>query len=326
LRALIRAPFHEDGLKLLRNHMGIELYSSPSPRLRLTESELISRLEGVDLIVVELDNLTENVLEAAEGLKMVACCRANPVNIDVKTATRRKIPVFTAPGRNAVSVAEFTIGLMISLARRIVPAHMDVKTGGWGRDAQSPYVKFQGFELMGRTIGLIGMGRVAQELARRLLCFGVNLVYSDPNVPEDQVKALRARRMGLDELLSVSDIVSIHCELTPKTEHMIGRDQLSRMKPGAYLVNSARGKIVVEKELIEAVEAGRIAGAALDVYEEEPFTPDNPLNNWSNILITPHIAGATGDVVRHHSVIIAEDIERFLTGKKPLHVWNPEVL
>ena len=306
--------------------MEIKIYQSPTPRLRLSESELIDHLKEVDLIIVELDNLTEKVLESAVSLKMIACCRANPVNVDVKTATRRKIPVFTAPGRNAISVAEFTIGLMINLARRIVSAHIDLKRGGWGRDAESPYVKFQGFELMGKTVGLIGMGRVAQEVARRLFSFGVTVVYSDPYVREDQAKDLGATRMELNELLRISDIVSIHCELTPKTEGMIGKVQLSRMKPGAYLINTARGKIIVEQDLISAVEEGRIAGAALDVYAEEPFTPDNPLNNRPNILITPHIAGATKDVVRHHSIMIAEDVERFLTGRKPLHVWNPEVL
>jgi len=326
LKALIRAPFHEEGLRMIREYMEVEIYQSPAPRLRLSESELADRLKGVDLLIVELDNLTERVLESAVSLKMIACCRANPVNIDVKAATRRKIPIFTAPGRNAISVAEFTIGLMISLARKIVSAHVDLKSGGWGRDALSPYVKFQGFELMGKTIGLIGMGRVAQEVTRRLLSFGVRVAYSDPYVTEDQVKDLGAARMELNDLLKISDIVSIHCELTPGTEHLIGKEQLSEMKPGAYLINTARGKIIVEKDLIEAVEEGRIAGAALDVYAEEPFTPDNPLNGRPNILITPHIAGATKDVVRHHSVIIAEDIVRFLTGEKPLHVWNPEVL
>jgi D-3-phosphoglycerate dehydrogenase / 2-oxoglutarate reductase len=326
LKALIRAPFHEDGIRMIRQHMEVEIYQSSTPRLRLTESELIDHLKGIDLIILELDNLTETVIESANSLKMIACCRANPVNVDIKAATRRKIPIFTAPGRNAISVAEFTIGLMISLARRIVSAHIDLKSGGWGRDAQSPYVKFQGFELLGKTIGLIGMGRVAQEVAQRLSSFGVHVVYSDPYISEDRVRDLRVTRMELRDLLRVSDIVSIHCELTPQTEGMIGKEQLSQMKPSAYLINTARGKIIVEKDLIEAVEEGWIAGAALDVYAEEPFTPDNPLNNRTNILITPHIAGATKDVVRHHSVIIAEDIERFLTGKKPLHVWNSEVL
>jgi len=326
LKAFIRAPFHDEGLRMIRQYMEVEIYQSPIPRLRLSESELIDHLKGINLIILELDNLTEKVLESADTLKMIACCRANPVNVDIKAATRRKIPIFTAPGRNAISVAEFTIGLMISLARRIVSAHIDLKNGGWGKDAQSPYVKFQGFELMGKTIGLIGMGRVAQEIARRLFSFGVTMVYSDPNVREDQIKDLCATRMELNELLRISDIVSIHCELTPKTEGMIGKDQLSIMKPSAYLINTARGKIIVEKDLIRAVEEGRIAGAALDVYAEEPFTPDNPLNNRPNILITPHIAGATKDVVRHHSIIIAEDIARFLAGKKPLHVWNPEAL
>ena len=326
MKALVRAPFHDEGLRVIRQYMEVEIYQSPAPRLRLSEPELIDRLKGMDLFILELDNLTEKVLESADTLKMIACCRANPVNVDVKTATRRKIPIFTAPGRNAISVAEFTIGLMISLARRIVSAHIDLKSGGWGRDAESPYVKFQGFELMGRTIGLIGMGRVAQEVARRLFSFAVTVVYSDPYVGEDQVKDLGAVRMELNDLLRISDMVSIHCELTPKTERMIGKDQLRIMKPGSYLINTARGKIIVEEDLVRAVEEGWIAGAALDVYAEEPFTPDNPLNNRPSILITPHIAGATGDVVRHHSIMIAGDIERFLTGKKPLHVWNPEVL
>jgi len=311
---------------MIREYMEVEIYQSPAPRLRVSESELADRLNGVDLLIVELDNLTEKLFESAVSLKMIACCRANPVNVDVKAATRRKIPVFTAPGRNAVSVAEFAIGLMISLARKIVSAHIELKSGSWGRDGESPYVKFQGFELMGKTIGLIGMGRVAQEVTRRLLAFGVKVVYSDPYVTEEQVKELRAVRMELRDLLRISDIVSIHCGLTPETEHLIGREQLREMKPGAYLINTARGKIIVEKDLIEAVEEGRIAGAAVDVYAEEPFTPENPLNNRPNILITPHIAGATKDVVRHHSVIIAEDIVRFLSGKRPLHVWNPEVL
>lgn len=326
VKAFIRAPFHEDGMRIVGKYMEFEVYRSPTPRLRLSESELMGHLKGVDLVILELDNLTEKVLECADALKMIACCRANPVNVDVEAATRRRIPIFTAPGRNAVSVAEFTIGLMINLLRRIVPAHLDLKSGGWGRDVQSPYVKFQGFELMGKTIGLIGMGRVAREVARRLSSFAVNLVYYDPYVSEDPVQEIQVRRVELQDLLRISDIVSIHCELTPKTEGLIGKDQLRKMKPSAYIINTARGKIIVEEDLIRSLEERWIAGAALDVFADEPFTANNPLNNRPNILITPHIAGATKDVVRRYSIIIAEDIERFLTGKKPLHVWNPEVL
>jgi len=320
---LIRARFHQDGLDLLSKWVKIKQLPGYDQVLRLTTEEMVQALEGCQGLVIELDPLGPEVFKGAPQLEFVGCTRSNPVNVDLAEAARLGIPVMTAPGRNAVSVAELTVALMINLARHVVPAHQDLAAGGWGKDKASPYVKFQGIELLGRTVGLVGLGQVARQVAQRLAAFEMRLLAHDPFVPAEEAAALGVDLVDLATLLKESDFVSLHLPLTKETEGFFSAERLARMKPSAYLINTARGALVDEAALIAAVEEGRLKGAAVDVYATEPVELSEPLLGVKGILTTPHISGATVDVVRHHSLILAKEIIRFLKGEKPLHLAAP---
>jgi D-3-phosphoglycerate dehydrogenase len=313
---------------------------------RLSEQELRAALQDVDVFITEFDPVTEEVLAAAHKLRVLACCRNEPgASVDLEAATQLGIPVLFPPGRNAVSVAEFTFGLIISLARHITTTdyllkktdqltgggYVSRKSGGrqvvseWSLDPEAPFVRYSGPELFGKTLGIVGLGTIGREVARRARGFQMKLLVFDPFVDDTVLAEFGAIRVDLSTLLQQADFVSLHCKVTPETRGMIGASELSLMKPTAYLINTARASVIDHAALYAALAERRIAGAALDVYEREPVPPDEPLLKLDNVLLTPHLAGASWDIPHHHAEILIRDLTLYLSGRRPEHLANPDV-
>jgi D-3-phosphoglycerate dehydrogenase len=258
-----------------------------------------------------------------DGLRMVGVCRSSVNHVDVDAATERGIVVVNTPGRNAVSVAELTVGLMISLARRIPEADRMIKEGRW-TDPVGPYLSMQGSELKGKNAGIIGLGKVGSEVAARLNAFGVSVLVYDPLLPRDRIKALGAAAVSKQELLRDSDMVTIHCSSTPDALDLIGYDEIALMKPTAFLINTAFWEAVNEEALMKALGEELIAGAAFDTFRTHPVAANHPLLKLENVICTPHIGGATDGTVKCHSAMMFEEIEHFLNGRQPGNLVNPE--
>jgi len=332
MKALILAPFHLDALVRLREH-GEVVYESWLDTGTLADPEELGvRLaaEGFDVLITEADFVFEETFAAAPNLKFVGVCRGEiGAHVDVDAATQRGVIVVNTPGRNAVAVAELTIGLMIALARRIPTADAMIRAGRW-QSAVDNLTQWQGVELAGKTAGLVGLGAVGREVAKRLAAFGMYIAVYDPYADREffirQSPSLGGSSfvipegVSLDWLLAQSDFVSLHCPLNAETTGMIGARELALMKPTAFLVNTARAAIVDEAALIAALREHRIAGAGLDVHVVEPLPPNSPWLALPNVILTPHVGGATDDVVRHHSDMIVADVERWLRGERPVNL------
>ncbi len=331
MKALVTAAFHREGLEILKRHMEVIYESWRETGRAYWADELLERLraEGVDVLIVEVDRVSRELMEGA-GLKIVGCCNNNLRNVDVEAATDLGIPVFYAPHRNADAVADLTVGLIIAARRKIVKADRLLRSGSVEVEEFSDFVAYYneltGLELMNKVVGIVGLGAIGSRVAKRLRAFGAKILVYDPYVPEDAVKEVGASRVDLETLMKESDIVTIHCSVTPETIDLIGEEEISLMKPTAYLFNLASSAVVDEDALYEALVEGRIAGAGLDVFSEEPIDSSNRFLRLDNVVVTPHIGGATWEVVRRHSLMVAGDIDRYLRGERPLHIANPEVL
>jgi D-3-phosphoglycerate dehydrogenase len=271
------------------------------------------------LIVRSQTRVTAEVLTKAAKLKVVGRAGIGVDNIDVKAATARRIPVVNAPTGSTISVAELAFGHMLSLARQIPEADRSVKEGKWEKK------RFVGRELHGKVLGLLGSGRIGAEVARRGLAFGMDVIAFDPYLPPPAAKERGIRLVdSLASLLMQVDFLSIHAALTPETKGMINAKALALMKRTAYLVNCARGEIVHEAALADALKSGTIAGAALDVYEKEPPT-GSPILAAPNTVFTPHLGASTHEAQARAGGIIADQVLTVLRGEKPDFVVNPDV-
>jgi len=321
-RVFVTRPIPEAGLALLRQECEVTVF--PEKDRMPTREEIIQGARGKDALLCLLtDEITAEVMDAAPGLKVISNYAVGFNNIDVQAATARGIVVTNTPGVLTETTADFAWALLMAVARRVVEADRYTRAGkfqGWGP------LLFLGSDVYGKRIGIIGMGRIGQAIARRALGFSMEVVYYNrKRVEPDVEKALRARYVSLDELLSQSDYVVLTVPLTPETRHLIGARELGLMKPTAYLINPARGPVVDEKALVEALRSRTIAGAALDVYEEEPkLTPG--LAELDNVVLAPHIASATTETRTKMAVMAAENLLAVLRNQRPQHVVNPEVL
>ena len=329
MRAFITASFHPAAKARLERHMEVAhedwrvrqaIYFDGS-----TFAERIRQL-GADVLIVEADLVHAEVLESCP-LRMIGCCRGDPVNIDLELATRKGIPVFHTPGRNADAVADLTLAFMLMLARHLPQVAETFQGGGPAfertGDFLEMYNRFTGVELGGQTVGLVALGAVGREVAARLRAFKARVLAYDPYVrqPPEGVELT-----GLEELLRASDFVSLHAPVTAETQNLVSRERLALMKPSAYFINTARAALTDEDALYEMLVAGRLAGAALDVLHNEPLQGDNRFLSLPNVIVTPHLGGATHDVVRHQSDIVVDAIESYLRGERPRWIANPEVL
>ena len=324
MRALVTAELSSDGRARLEA-IGYTVVHAGwgATRRALDRDQLVAAGAGASLLVVEVEAVDDEVLGALPDVAIVATARGVPANVDLAAASARGLPVLHTPGRNAASVADFTLGLVITQCRSLARGQDHLRRVGWDVDGELPYLHFRGPELAGRTLGLIGYGAVGREVARRAAGgFGMRVVAHDPFVAglDPPVRAV-----PLAELLSESDVVSLHCPLTPATTGLIGERELDAMRPGAVLVNTARAGVVDEAALTAALVDGSIAGAALDVFWTEPLPRSHPLLTLPNVTLTPHLAGAADDVVTRHSAMIVDDVEAVLAGRRPRFLANPEV-
>ncbi|HXZ44168.1 MAG TPA: NAD(P)-dependent oxidoreductase [archaeon] len=281
-----------------------------------TKAELIRRLRDADLVILDYSVVDAEVLRQCPNLKFICFLGIGYANyIDVAAATERGVTVTYTPGYGAVGVAEYTLGLVLSLTRHIVFAHESMKRGAW-----EP-ARFQGMELQGKCLGIVGLGPIGVEMSRLAAGIGMNtLGWTRNAVPERATHGLTL--VSLDELFVASDIVSIHLSHTAQTERLISRTLLEKMKPGAFFINTARAKLVDNQALAELLQQGRIAGAALDVHEEEPAPPNYLFVSLPNVLLTPHIGFNSKDAARKMLRIAYATLEAFVRGEK-LHVVNP---
>ncbi len=318
--ALVTAPFRGEGLDTLRSIAEVVLdpWIDHSPIRILNGDQLAERVkaEDAELLVVESDFVSGRVLDL--GLRAVGSCRGDPNNVDVAAATARGIPVLRAPGRNANAVAELTVALLLAVNRGVVRADLDVREGQTYRDGTIPYQRFRAWQLAGRTAGVVGLGAVGRATKWRLEGLGMRVVAHDPYAPD--------ATHSLDDLLAEADVVSMHAVVTPETTGLIGADQFARMRPGAIYLNSARALLHDTDALVAALQSGHLGGAGLDHFEGEHLAVDHPLVSMPNVVLTPHIGGATYDTEANHSKLIADGLATLLAGGKPDNLVNPEVL
>lgn len=287
-----------------------------------TPGQIIPYVSDVDAIAVHVGAVSRSVIDAAPKLKLIACARGGPVNVNVRYATERGIPVVYTPGRNADAVADLTIGMMIIQARRVCEAAWDMKQDpglAFSKDRRPAYV---GTELGGKTLGLVGLGAVGRKVVRRALAFDMRVLVHDPYITPGAIKEVGAEPACVDTLLAESDFVSLHMRLTPETANFINQETIGKMKPTACLINTARGGVVDEQALYEALLNKKIAGAALDVLNEEPPSNANPLLGLDNVTVLPHIGGQTREINERGALMIVDDVMAFLAGKKPERVIN----
>ena len=331
MNTLVLAPFSDPSLADLQSWGNVAYEPWTQTQMLHDPEELGARLETerFNTLIVEADFLLEELFTAAPSLQVAAICRAALNQVDLEAATEQGVVVLHTPGRNAQAVAELVLGHMLALARQIPSASHYVAHGQW-EDPTEPYTRFQGRELAGATLGVMGLGQIGKRVTRMARAFGMRVLAHDPYVKHGDRRTKGIELARLDELLAGSDFVSIHIPDTSATAGMLGKQQLSLMKPTAYLVNVTSAAVVDQQALASALTEGRLAGAALDVYESHPIAPDSPFlhlpnGGIANVILTPHIGGATIETIDRHSAMVIADLRRYAAGIRPKHLANPAV-
>jgi D-3-phosphoglycerate dehydrogenase len=288
--------------------------------------QVIAALDGHDVLVVQGAPVTDRVLDAASTIRLVACARGGPVNVDVRAATERGVPVVTTPGKNADAVAELTIAFMVMLARRLPEVIRHVESGGEFAHDNYEGARWFGHDLAGHTVGLVGFGQIGSRVARRAAAFRMSVLAFDPFVDPSVIVGAGADPVDLEMLLDRSDLVSIHARATPENRHLIGAAEIARLRPGSYLINTARESLVDEAALIDGLDSGRLAGVALDVVSPSPAAGRHPLLAYPNVIIATHIGGATHETLHHGGEMAVAEIERLLAGEPLVNVANRAAL
>jgi D-3-phosphoglycerate dehydrogenase / 2-oxoglutarate reductase len=307
LRVLIREPIAEAGVRLLQERFEVDTDGSTPLEERIAEYDAIVIRSGT--------RITAELIERAERLKVIGRAGVGVDNVDVDAATRRGIVVANAPESTVVSAAEHAIGLLVALARHIPQAHSALKQGRWERSAHG------GIELEGKTLGVLGFGRIGQQVARRAIGLGIRVVAHDPFVARDRFRELGVERAeSADDVLAAAEFLSLHLPLTPETTGILNADAIARMPAGARVINAARGELVDEAALLEALRSGKLAGAALDVFSTEPYT--GPLLELDNVVVTPHLAASTEEAQDRAGVIVAEQVAAALAGELVTNAVN----
>jgi D-3-phosphoglycerate dehydrogenase len=317
---LSTAPLRGPGLDALRglgdvvldpwiDHQPLRLYDAEALAARAVD-------EGASILICEADRCAGPVLDLP--LTAIGSTRGDPTNVDLPAATAKGIPVLRAPGRNADAVAELAVGLLLAVTRHVVPADRDVRAGQVYRDGSIPYQRFRGWQLEGRTAGLVGLGAVGRATRWRLEGLGMRVIATDPFATDATHE--------LDDLLAESDVVSMHAAVTPESLGLMSAARFARMREGAVYVNSARAGLHDLDALTAALASGHLAGAALDHFEGEDIATDHPLVAMRNVVLTPHIGGATYDTETNHTALMADGLAALLRGERPANLANPEVL
>ncbi|MCX7781907.1 MAG: phosphoglycerate dehydrogenase, partial [Negativicutes bacterium] len=311
MRVLVSDPVSERGVEMLKKHFAVDV------KTKLPPEELISIIGEYDALVVRSETkVTKAVLEAAVNLKVIGRAGVGVDNIDVEAATQRGIIVLNAPEGNTIAATEHTIAMMLSLARNIPQAHASMKQKEWQRS------KFMGVEMRGKTLGIFGLGRIGTGVAKRAIALEMNIMGYDPFISAAQAEQLGIKMAEIDEILAEADFLTFHLPLTAETKNMINKDSFAKMKKGVRIINCARGGVINEADLAEALKSGVVAGAAIDVFEKEPVSPDNPLLECDNIVLTPHLGASTAEAQVGVAVDVAEGIIAALTGNPVLTAVN----
>jgi D-3-phosphoglycerate dehydrogenase len=277
---------------------------------KMTEDRLRDLLADADGAIVGAVPFTARVLEQVPRLKVIVAHGVGVDYIDLQAAARAGVIVANCPGANDQAVADLTIGLMISLARQILLVDQDVRSGKWGR--------YEGSELWKKSLGLVGLGRIGRGVARRAQGFDMQVLAYDPYVDDQQAAAIGVRMASLDEVITAADFLSLHAPLTEETRHLMGKQQLERMKPSAFLINTARGGLIDEEALYEALAAGKLAGAGLDAFATEPPV-GSPLLELKNVVLTPHIGAHTREAIERVGVLAAQNVVQVFRTGEPIH-------
>lgn len=319
-KVVIPEHIDDSGIEILRKCPFIETVYFDGAA---SDDELREALKDAHAVMVRGAEISGETLQNSPNLELIAKHGVGYEQIDVAAASERKIPVTITPGANSDAVAELTVGFILALSRKLVIADQDLKTGRFEKREV-----YTAVELGGKTVGIIGLGRIGTRVARRVaIGFGMTVIAYDPFISADYAKSLNVELIDeIDDVLRSSDYVTIHAPLTALTQNMIDEKQLQMMKSEAFIINTARSGIINEKALFNALSEGWITGAALDVFEIEPPSPDNtPLLSLDNVIATPHLGSGSKEATRNMAVAAAEEIVRVLGGKKPTYPVNPEI-
>jgi len=296
-KVVILEPIHKDGVELLKKHCDVI-----ECREGVSREELKSIIREADIITSRgFIKIDAELIRCARKAKAIVVHGVGVDHIDLKAAEEAGIKVANTPEALTDTVAEFTIGALIALLRKIKQADEAVRRGEWSRK----YTDLVGVDLKGKSVGILGLGRIGLAVAKRLKPFDVKLYYYDKIRKYDVEESLGIKYMDFKELLSKSDIILIHLPLTEETYHIISRKEFELMRNGVYIVNMGRGALIDEAELIKQIEAGKVAGAALDVFEREPLPPESPLTKYENVLLTPHLAASSVEALKRLSMDVA---------------------
>lgn len=311
MKILVADPVSEQGVALLRQEHEVDV------KLKLPMDELIRIIPAYDALVVRSETkVTKAVIEAADKLRVIGRAGVGVDNIDVEAATRRGIIVLNAPEGNTVAATEHTLAMMLALARNVPQAHHSVKQGEWLRS------KFTGVEVRGKTLGILGLGRIGTGVAKRAIAMEMRILAYDPFISEEHAKALGIELAEMDEILAQADFLTLHLPLTAETKQLLNADAFRKVKPGIRIINCARGGVIDEAALAQAIELGQVAGAAIDVFEAEPVSNDNPLLKLDRVILTPHLGASTAEAQVGVAVDVAEGILLALRDEPVLTAVN----
>src|SRR5664279_6332083 len=309
MKIIICDPISPKGIALLQQRPEFQVVVLPK---RLSEAELIPLVADATALVVRSETkVTAKIIEAAKQLRVVGRAGVGVDNVDIEAATQHGTVVMNTPGGNTVTTAELTFAMLLSLARKVPQAHATMIAGKWDRKL------FQGVELQGKTLGVLGFGRIGTEVAKRAIAFGMHVIAYDPYLTEDRAKAIGAEfAADLDAVYRTADFITVHLPVTPETKHLLSANAFAKMKPGVKIINCARGEIIAEADLIAALESGKVAGAALDVFAVEPLPADHPYRKQANLILTPHLGASTEEAQEKCGIEVAEVVTAYLlTGE-----------
>jgi D-3-phosphoglycerate dehydrogenase / 2-oxoglutarate reductase len=337
---LVTADFTADGIEALKRLGQVVLAGRADGRWFASRDEMLKAARAAEILVAGYEPIDAELLSAATCLKLIASVRGAPgANVDIDAATERGIPVLHTTGRTDNAVAEFTLAVILVMARNLLPAidwmrnrPQDFDAGEpffrgtvWGVGDASPQLRFTGIELSGSTLGLVGLGAIGQLVARKAAALGMRVLAADPNIEAAVAAAAGAELVELDQLLQRSDVISLHARLSAATRGMIGASQLRQINRRAYLVNTGRAGLVDTAALLEALDSGRLAGAAVDVFDHEPPAAGDPLVRHPRIVPTPHLAAWTDRLTANHTGDIVRSLQALAEGRIPDNICNAEV-
>ena len=309
-KILITDPIAQEGIDLLSREAEVAVRLRPSP------NELLDLIRDCEALIVRSETkVTAQVIAAGERLQVIGRAGSGVDSIDLEAATERGVVVVNAPLGNVISAAEHTIALMLALARNLPAAQASLRAGQWERQ------KFVGVELRGKTLGVVGLGQVGSEVASRARGLEMRVVAQDPYVAPERAQSLGVELLSLDELLQQSDFITLHMRLTPATRDLLSDEQLRKVKPGVYLINTARGELIDEGALVRAIDDGRVAGAGIDVFREEP-PGESPLLTHESIIVTPHLGALTAEAQERAAVDVAQEVLSVLRGEPARYAVN----